>query len=103
MLSTEASFCLFLWSNNQVLSKFYYLLILSPCLNQLIELFRSKENFKEKNDSDNSWKAAWRRISLKWHLFLRLSLGFAENFLSFVGKHPNFYAKDVCSFSVFFI
>ena len=23
--------------------------------------------------------------------------------LSFVGKHPRFYPKDVCSFSVFFI
>ena len=30
---TEKSFCICLWSNNQVLSKFYYLLIFSPCFN----------------------------------------------------------------------
>ena len=34
--------------------KFYYLLIFSPCLNQLIELFRSKLNLKEKVDSDSN-------------------------------------------------
>ena len=34
--------------------KFYYLLIFSPCPNQLIKLFRSKENFKEKADLDSN-------------------------------------------------
>ena len=33
--------------------------------NQLIRLFRSKENFKEKVDSDSNLKAAWPRITLK--------------------------------------
>ena len=42
-------------------------------------------------------------MSLKQYLFLRLSLGFVSEFLSFVGKHSSFFAKDVCSFSVFFI
>ena len=36
-------------------------------------------------------------------LFLRLSLGFVWEMLSFVGKHLSFYSKDVCSFSVFFM
>ena len=40
---------------------------------------------------------------LEWHLFLRLSLGFVWEILSFVGKHLSFYAKDVCSSSVIFI
>ena len=31
--STETPFCICLWSNNQVISKFYYLLIFSPCFN----------------------------------------------------------------------
>ena len=33
--STETPFCICLWSNKQVLSKFYYLLIFSPCSNQM--------------------------------------------------------------------
>ena len=41
-------------------------------------------------------------MSLKWYLFLGLSLGFARKRLSFVGKHSGFYPKDVCSFSLFF-
>ena len=100
MQSTGASFCIFSWSNGQL---FYYLHIFSPCLNQVIELFRSKESFQGKVDSGSNWKAAWPRMSLKWHLFLRLSLGFVRRFLSFVGKHLSFYPKDVCQFSVFFI
>ena len=42
----------------------------------LMELFKSKESFKEKVDSNNNWKTAWPRMILEWHLFLRLSLGF---------------------------
>ena len=33
--STETSSCICLWSNNQVLSKFNYLLTFSPCFNQM--------------------------------------------------------------------
>ena len=91
MQYTGASFCVFLWSSNSLLSKFYYLFMFSPCLNQLIELFRSKENFKEKIDSYNNWKAAWPRMSLDWHLFLWLSLWFVRKILNFVGKHLNFH------------
>ena len=53
-----------IYSNNQVLSKFYYLLIFSPCLKldvivatvscQLMGLFKSKESFMEKVDSENN-------------------------------------------------
>ena len=50
---------------------------------------QKQKKFNEKIDSDN---VAWPRTSLKWHLFLRLSLGFAGRFLCFglVGKHLNF-------------
>ena len=81
MQSTGALFCMFLWSNNQLLLKI---------------LFRVKENFKKKVDSDSNSKAAWPRLSSKWYLFLRLSLEFVRKFLNFVGKHPSFYPKDVC-------
>ena len=33
--STETSLCICLWSNNEVLSKFYHLLIFSTCFNQM--------------------------------------------------------------------
>ena len=79
--------------------KCYYLLIFSPWVNQVVKLFRRKENFKKKVDSDSNWKTAWPRMSLKWYLFLRLSLGFVRNFFSFVGKHPISYPKDVTSMS----
>ena len=107
MQSTETSFCIFLWSNNQVLPKFYYLLIFSPLIKwnsthchliYLMELFKGKENFK-KVDSNNNWKTAWPRMILEWHLFLRLSLGFVKKKkkekkkLSFVGKRLTFYSK----------
>ena len=69
----------------------------------LMELFKIKESCKEKFDSDNNWKTAWRRMILEWHLFLRLSLGFVWKMLSFLGKHLSFYPKDVCLFSVLFI
>ena len=111
MQSTETSFCIFLWSNNQVLPKFYYLLIFSPLIKwnsthchliYLMELFKGKENFK-KVDSNN-WKTAWPRIILEWHLFLRLSLGFVKKKrkknVEFCGKTSNFLLKI---FSVFFI
>ena len=65
---------------------------------QLMELFKSKENCKEKFDSNNNWKTAWPRMILEWHLFLRLSLGFVWKMLSFVGKHLSFYPKEVCLF-----
>ena len=89
MQSTGASFSMFLWSNNELLSKFYYLVIFSPCLNQLIKFFRSKENFKKKVDSDSNWKATWPRMSLKWYLFLELSLGFAR------GGSPRSISKNI--------
>ena len=69
----------------------------------LMELFKSKESFRENVDSSNNWKTAWSRMILEWHLFLRLSLGFVWKMLSFVGKHLSFYPKDACSFSVIFI
>ena len=69
----------------------------------LMGLFTTKESCKEKFDSNNNWKTAWPRMILEWHLFLRLSLGFVREILSFVGNHLTFYPKDVCSFSVFFI
>ena len=71
----------------------------------LMELFKDKESFKSKVDSNDNWKAAWPRIILEWHLFLRLSWGFVWKMLSFWGKHLNFYPKDVCLcwFSVFFV
>ena len=108
--STETSFCICLWSYNQVLSKFYYFIQISLALIKwnsrhchLMELFKSKESFKGKVDSKNNWKTAWPRMILEWHLFLRLSLEFVRNILSFVQKHQSFYLEDVCSFSVFFI
>ena len=48
----------------------------------LMELFTSKESFKEKVDSNNSWKTAWPRMILEWHLLLRLSLGFVWKTMS---------------------
>ena len=47
-----------------------------------MELFTSKESFKEKVDSNNSWKTAWPRMILEWHLLLRLSLGFVWKTMS---------------------
>ena len=61
-------------------SKFHYLLIFFSSLKlykivatvscQLLELFKSKESFKETVDSEHNWKIAWPRIVLGWHLFL---------------------------------
>ena len=68
-----------------------------------MELFKSKENCKEKYDSNNNWKIARSKMILEWHLFLKLSSGFVRTMASFVGKHLSFYPKDVCLFSVFFI
>ena len=67
-----------------------------------MELFKSKENCKEKFDSNNNWKTAWPRMILEWHLFLRLSLGFVWKMLSFVEKHLSFYPKDVF-FCIFYL
>ena len=66
----------------------------------LMELFKSKESFKEKVDSNNNWKSACPTMILEKHLFLRLLLGFVRKMLSFVGKHLSFYPKYVYSFSV---
>ena len=66
----------------------------------LMELFKSKESFKEKVDSNNNWKSACPTMILEKHLFLRLLLGFVRKMLSFVGKHLSFYPKDVYSFAV---
>ena len=94
MQSAGALFCVLLWSNNQLLSKFYYLHTFSPCFNQLvIEFFRSKEDLQKKFNSNNNWKPSWSGMSLKWHLFLRLSLGFARKILVFVGKNHIFTQK----------
>ena len=79
-----------LWINNQVLSKFYYLLIFSPCFNQMKIV--PTVSCKEKFDSNN-WKTAWPRMVLEWHLFLRLSLGYVWKMLSFVGKHLKLLPK----------
>ena len=65
-----------------------------------MELFKSKESFKEKVDSNNNWKSACPTMILEKHLFLRLLLGFVRKMLSFVGKHLSFYPKDVYSFAV---
>ena len=64
----------------------------------IMEQFKSKESCKEKFDSNNSWKPAWPRMILEWHLFLRLWLGFVWKMLSVVRKHLSFYPKDVCLF-----
>ena len=88
------------------ISSLYFSLALirwNSSLCHLMELFKSKENFKEKVDSKNNWKTLWPRMILEWHLFWRLSLGLVTKMLSFVQKHQSFYPKGVCSFSVFFI
>ena len=59
----------------------------------LMELFKSKKSCKEKFDSNNNCKTTWSRMIVKWHLVLRLLLGFVWKMLSFVGKHLNFYPK----------
>ena len=82
-----------------MLSKFYCLYFplalirwkSSHC--HLRELFKSKENWKKKFDSNNNCKTAWSRMIVKWHLVLILSLGFVWKMLSFVGKHLSFYPK----------
>ena len=61
----EHHFVYFLWNNYQLLSKFYDLLLFSPCLIyfrsnsshcRLMDLFKSKESFKKKVNSDSNWK-----------------------------------------------
>ena len=47
-----------------------------------MELFTGKASFKEKVDLNNSWKIAWPRMILEWHLLLRLSLGFVWKIMS---------------------
>ena len=62
-MQSTGAFSMFLWSNNKLLSMLL-LAYIFPCLNQLIELFRSKENFKEKVGSDRNRKSTWPRMSL---------------------------------------
>ena len=64
---------------------------------QVMELFKSKESFKEKADLNNNWKTVWARMILELHLIL--SLGFVRKILSFVGKHLSFNQR--CLFSFF--
>ena len=56
----------------------------------LIELFKTKECFKKKVDSDNNWKTAWPRMILERYLFLKLSSGSVGKTLSFAGKNLSF-------------
>ena len=105
--STEKSFCICLWSNNQVLSINFITCLYFPLVSirwshyHLMDLFKSKGSSKEKFDSNNNWNTAWTRMILEGHLFLRLSSGFIWKMLIFVGKHLSFYPKNVCSFTVF--
>ena len=65
MQCSGASFCIFLFSNYQGLSRFYNLLSFSPWLRsnssqcQVIDLFKSTESLKEKVHSGNNWKTEW--------------------------------------------
>ena len=52
-----------------------------------MDLFKSKESFKEKVDLDNNWKTEMFKSDID---FLRLSSGFVRKCLIFVGNHPNF-------------
>lgn len=77
MQFTGASFCILLWSNYQLLSKFYYFLILSFSWDQTVastnsRYVRAKEVSKEKLIQIINWKAAWRRMSLQWHLLFKI-------------------------------
>ena len=62
-----------------------------PFLNQLIELFRNKENFKEKVGSESNWKASWPRMSSKWYLYFRLRI--CKKIFEFCGKISKFLPK----------
>ena len=93
--STETSFCIMLvyeviikWYLNFITCLYFPLVLIRWNSNHchLMELFKSKESFKEKVDSNNNWKTAWPRMILEWHLSLRLSLGFAWKMLNFVGN-----------------
>ena len=64
----------------------------------LMELFKRKENFMEKVDSNNNWKTAWPRMILGWHLFLRLScIRICKKNVEFCGKTSKFLPKR-CQF-----
>ena len=65
-----------------------------------MELFKSKESFKEKVDQTVIVKRV--KMILESYLFLILSLGFVRKLSSFVEKYPNSYPKDVYSFSFFY-
>ena len=74
------------------ISCLYFSLALIRCNSRqchLMEIFKSKESFRGKFDSNNNWKTAW--------LFLRLFLGFVWKILSFAGKDLSFIQKmSVC-------
>ena len=61
-----------------------------------MELFKSKEVFKEKGDSNIGWRIMAKsdfRVTSIFKMIIRI----CEKNVEFCGK------KDVCSFSVFFI
>ena len=70
---------------------------------QLMELFKSKESFKEKVDSVNNWKTAWPRMIVEWHLFFKIIIKICKKAFEFCGKTFKFYPKDVFLFSVFLL
>ena len=68
----------------------------------LMELFKSKESYKEKFDSNNNWKTAWPRMIFRvTSIFLRLSLAFVWKMLSFVGKHLSLPKRCLFTFCIF--
>ena len=103
MQSTGASFCMVLWSNNHQLLSKIILLIFFPCLHQLIKLFQSKENFKEKVDLGSNWKATWpRMISFFKTIFIfifkvisifKIIIRVCKNIFELCGKTSKFLPK----------
>ena len=68
-----------------------------------MKLFKSKESFKEKVDSNNNWKSQ----AQEWYDFrvtyFKIIVRIWRKMLGFVRKNVSFYPKDACLFSVFFI
>ena len=61
---------------------------------QLVELFKSKENFKEKVDLGNNWKTAWPRIILELRVGSRATAtSKIERFVIIVNGCVNYYHK----------
>ena len=98
MQCSGASFCIVLWSNYQLFSKFYDLLLFPPCHRsneshcELMDLFKNKESFKEKVDSDNNWKTEWFQSDI---YFLRLYIiRICIKMFEFCGKPSKFLTKS---------